>query len=139
MPGAAELGAEFPIEYRIGYRKLPNGSDVTPPDGQLVPSPFSQRHFWKPELGRTIGGNTIRGTLVGIDWIYGATSDRVVQILRDCYDPNIPQVWIQFYDAYIDNPRWYSAMMQEPHVERGAGGTISVCFISFRKLEPYIS
>lgn len=106
--------------------------------GTTVARPFDIRHIWRQTTGRDIGGVYTIGDLEGMDWIYGATSDSIVSVLlatlTPLYDELNPYVWVQILDPYANAAWQYEAVMMEPHVERGAGSTITGFVLPFRHM-----
>jgi hypothetical protein len=100
----------------------------------VVPRPFDIRHQWRQDTGRDIGGLMTRGTFEGMDWVYGATSNAVVEAFGDIYNPSYPFVWVHFLDSYTGTGWWYEGVMLPPHIERGAGMTITSFIVPFRRL-----
>ncbi len=90
--------------------------------------------MWRQSTGRDIGGVYTIGDLEGMDWIYGATGDTVITELFALYDELNPYVWVQILDPYYDDAWQYEAVMLEPHIERGAGTTITGLVLPFRHL-----
>jgi hypothetical protein len=113
------------------------GALVLPPSGSEVPRPFDIRHIWRQPTGRDTGGILTLATLEGMDWIYNQTRDTVIQTLMNQYDRLNPRVWVYILDPYSNAGAWYEASMFEPHVERGAGNTVTSVIVSFRAMTRY--
>ena len=123
------------IDFRIGRLYVANS--LSTPNGVVVPRPFDVRHIWRMPTGRTVGGWPSLSTYDGMDWIYGACNQLNYQALRNAFQPSDSRVWVHIYDPDRNTGTWYQGTMSEPHVERGAGTTITSVVVSFRSLIVY--